>query len=44
MSSQTLSSIYTGNITMWNDPRIKAENPGTNMPAQNITVIIRNQT
>jgi ABC-type phosphate transport system substrate-binding protein len=44
MSLQTLTSIYTGNITWWNDTRIQQENPSQVMPAQPITVVIRNQT
>lgn len=44
MSSLTLSMIFTGNITTWNDPIIRSENPGVTMPSQNITVVIRNQS
>src|SRR5262249_29038961 len=36
-----LANIYLGNITNWNDPAIKALNPGVNMPDLKITPVYR---
>ena len=33
--------IFTGKITRWDDPRIKAANPGLNLPNQSITIVAR---
>lgn len=43
MSALTLSMVYTGNITMWNHPRIALENPGVTMPNATIVVVIKSQ-
>ncbi len=40
-SADTLSAIYLGKITKWNDPALAAENPGTKLPAQDILVAHR---
>jgi phosphate transport system substrate-binding protein len=32
LDGDTLASIYLGNITKWNDPKIAALNPGVNLP------------
>jgi phosphate transport system substrate-binding protein len=32
LSGPILAGIYTGKITMWNDPAIAAANPGVNLP------------
>ncbi len=40
-SPETLSGIYLGNIKKWNDPALKKDNPGVNLPNQDITVIHR---
>ncbi|WP_182377526.1 substrate-binding domain-containing protein [Nocardioides sp. WS12] len=37
----TLAKIFSGGIQMWNDPAIKATNPGIALPAQKITVVVR---
>jgi len=37
----TLANIYLGKITKWNDPAIKATNPGVNLPGDEITVVHR---
>ena len=34
-------AIFLGKITKWSDPRIKAANPGVNLPDQDITVVRR---
>jgi phosphate transport system substrate-binding protein len=36
-----LADIFLGKITMWNDARITALNPGVKLPAQKITVVHR---
>jgi phosphate transport system substrate-binding protein len=36
-----LANIYLGKITKWNDPAIRAVNPGVNLPADDITVVHR---
>ncbi|MGA9149484.1 MAG: phosphate ABC transporter substrate-binding protein PstS [Candidatus Nitrosopolaris sp.] len=36
-----LADIFQGKITKWNDPQIKALNPGVNLPAANIVVVHR---
>jgi phosphate transport system substrate-binding protein len=36
-----LADIYLGKITKWNDPAITKLNPGTNLPATDITVVHR---
>lgn len=36
-----ISDIYLGKIEKWNDPRIKAENPGVNLPDLDITPVYR---
>ena len=33
LSGSTVAGIFTNKITMWNDPAIKADNPGLNLPA-----------
>ncbi len=40
-SPKTLADIYMGKITSWNDPAIKKDNPGVNLPGQNIIVVRR---
>src|SRR5437764_11587827 len=36
-----LADIYLGKITRWNDPAIRAANPGVNLPGDDITVVHR---
>jgi phosphate transport system substrate-binding protein len=36
-----LADIYLGKITKWNDPAIRATNPGVNLPGDEITVVHR---
>jgi phosphate transport system substrate-binding protein len=40
-SGPTLADIYLGKITKWNDKAIAAENPGVNLPANDIAVVHR---
>jgi len=41
LDSAALCKIYLGEIKTWNDPRIKAMNPGLNLPGNAITVVHR---
>jgi phosphate transport system substrate-binding protein len=39
LSPHVLAEIYLGQITSWNDARVKAVNPGVNLPALKITPV-----
>lgn len=41
LSGEVITKIFTGKITNWNDPAIKADNPGLAMPDKKITPVIR---
>lgn len=41
LDAKTVSDIFLGTITRWNDSRIKALNPGINLPDQAITTVHR---
>lgn len=41
LSAKTLSGIYLGTIKNWSDAEIKNENPGVNLPHENIVVAHR---
>lgn len=41
LSGPLLADIFLGKVKRWNDPRIGAENPGVNLPAQEIAVVRR---
>ena len=41
LSGPILAGIYAGKITMWNDPAIRAANPGVDLPAHKIIAIHR---
>lgn len=38
---EVLVAIYAGKIKIWNDPKIKADNPEAKLPAKDISVIYR---
>jgi phosphate transport system substrate-binding protein len=40
-SGDTLAGIYLGNIKKWNDAALKKDNPGVNLPNEDITVVHR---
>ncbi len=40
-SPDVLADIFLGNIKKWDDARIKADNPGVNLPSTDITVVHR---
>ncbi len=41
LSGQTLSDIYMGKIKSWQDPQIRKENAGVNLPKSDIVVVHR---
>ncbi len=41
LDGPTLANIYLGKITKWNDPAIKATNPGVKLPSAKINVVHR---
>ncbi|WP_040158627.1 phosphate ABC transporter substrate-binding protein PstS [Nigerium massiliense] len=41
LDADTLAGIFSGKITKWNDPKIKALNASANLPATNITAVHR---
>ncbi|NMG06721.1 phosphate ABC transporter substrate-binding protein PstS [Brasilonema sp. UFV-L1] len=41
LSRKTLPGIFSGQITKWDDPQIKADNPGVNLPSQPIKAVVR---
>jgi phosphate transport system substrate-binding protein len=41
IAPETLANIYLGKITKWNDPALKKDNPGANLPDTAITVAHR---
>jgi len=41
LSGQTISEIFLGKITKWNDPKIVADNQDLKLPDQDITIIHR---
>jgi phosphate transport system substrate-binding protein len=41
LSSSTITKIFTGVITRWNNPQIQADNPGLRLPDEAITPVVR---
>jgi phosphate ABC transporter phosphate-binding protein len=41
LSGDTLTKIFTGVIKTWNDPAIKADNPGLALPARPVVPVVR---
>jgi phosphate transport system substrate-binding protein len=41
LSGETIGGIFSGKITSWDDPAIKADNPGTSLPSKKITPVHR---
>ena len=44
LEGKTIANIFLGKITTWNDPEIKALNPGVSLPSTPITVIHRSDS
>ena len=42
-SPATIADIFLGKIKRWDDPAIKADNPGVSLPAADITVVHRSE-
>ena len=41
LSGDTISKIFTGKITKWDDPQIEKDNPGLSMPSKTIVPVLR---
>ncbi|HUF97755.1 MAG TPA: phosphate ABC transporter substrate-binding protein PstS, partial [Ilumatobacter sp.] len=41
LSGENVSKIFTGGITMWNDPALATDNPGITLPARAIVPVVR---
>ncbi|RJQ76288.1 phosphate ABC transporter substrate-binding protein PstS [Pseudonocardiaceae bacterium YIM PH 21723] len=41
LAGDTVTKIFTGAITNWNDPAIKADNPQLSLPARKIVPVVR---
>jgi phosphate transport system substrate-binding protein len=41
LSASTVAGIFSGRITTWDDPVIKADNPGANLPGDKISPVHR---
>jgi phosphate transport system substrate-binding protein len=41
LDGETIADIFLGKIKKWNDPKIAASNPGTNLPDKEIVVVHR---
>ena len=41
LSPETLAAIFMGEITMWNDPKVAADNPDVTLPSTAVTVAVR---
>jgi phosphate transport system substrate-binding protein len=41
LNGKVLASIYSGKVTVWNDPSIKALNPGVSLPSTKIVTLHR---
>lgn len=44
LSPDTLAAIFQGQITSWDDPQIKADNPGVRLPSMPVTVFHRSDS
>ncbi|MEE4490968.1 phosphate ABC transporter substrate-binding protein PstS [Streptomyces sp. BE230] len=41
LSGEVITKIFTGTLTMWNAPEIRADNPGLTLPARRIIPVVR---
>src|SRR5580692_6746738 len=44
LDATTIAKIFQGQIKTWNDPAIKADNPGVNLPSTPITIAVRSDS
>ncbi len=42
-SPETIAGIFLGQIKLWNDPKIAADNPGVSMPVKPVLVVHRSE-
>lgn len=41
LSPDTLAAMFSGRITRWDDPALRADNPGARLPALSVSVVYR---
>ncbi len=41
LSGENVAKIFTGEIKMWNDPALLADNPGLTLPARTVVPVVR---
>lgn len=41
LSGEVITKIFTGRISMWNAPEIRADNPGLTLPARRVIPVVR---
>ena len=41
LSGENVAKIFTGAITKWDDPALKADNPGLTLPSRNVVPVVR---
>lgn len=41
LSGENVAKMFTGAITKWNDPALKADNPGLNLPDRAVVPVVR---
>jgi phosphate transport system substrate-binding protein len=44
LDATTLAGIFSGSIKTWNDPAIKALNPGASLPSASISIVVRSDS
>jgi phosphate transport system substrate-binding protein len=44
LDGKTLADIYLGTVKSWDDPEIKAQNPGVTIPSTKVTVVHRSDS
>lgn len=44
LSGNAVAGIFSGAITRWDDPLLRADNPGVALPPQDITPVVRADT
>jgi phosphate transport system substrate-binding protein len=44
LSGTNIAKIFTGAITLWNDPSIAKDNPGLTLPAEKIVPVVRSDS
>lgn len=44
LSARTLGAIFSGKITSWDDPAVKTDNPGVDLPSTKISTFHRSDT